>query len=413
MKSLLVVLLGVGYLAPAAVAQQINTLEQGATIWFYRPADSPSPRDIPTLFEIAGITRQLARLGPGEFFGYSVPAGIHVFSYTRAPSRNESTTISVRENQQAYIEVQWRGLREVSHEMGSAAIRKSRPISEINAKDESVILVPSVPVTAGPPMLFASLPIRPASMERIADARQVSSSPAPIRNVAQAVTPLPVITTLAPMTATPAPAAAAPLVLPPATAVAAPVAAPPPPAPAVNAAPPSRVVSAPVTAAPVAVAPAASASAPAPVQPAPREYVPIPLPNETRSTLASQPFAFTEVFPKATLNVEVDKKKQEIDATIGLDRNFFWVLDKRGTALKTFAYATIRTVEYAYGNSPRWKGGSPVATPVQSSGKKHWLMVRTQDEYALIQLDKTNYKPLLAAFESRSGKKIETVADSR
>ena len=91
MKSLLAVLLALGYLAPGSAAQQTNPLEQGATIWFYRPIDSPSPREIPMLFEIGGITRQLARLAPGEFFGYSVPPGIHVFSYTRAPSRGESS----------------------------------------------------------------------------------------------------------------------------------------------------------------------------------------------------------------------------------------------------------------------------------------------------------------------------------
>jgi len=40
-------------------------------------------------------------------------------------------------------------------------------------------------------------------------------------------------------------------------------------------------------------------------------------------------------------------------------------------------------------------------------------MVQTQTDYALIQLDKTNYKLIVAAFETRTGKKVETVADSK
>jgi hypothetical protein len=40
-------------------------------------------------------------------------------------------------------------------------------------------------------------------------------------------------------------------------------------------------------------------------------------------------------------------------------------------------------------------------------------MVQMQTDYALIQLDKTNYKLIVAAFETRTGKKVETVADSK
>lgn len=375
MKSLPAALLTLLLFAPGSTAQ-VNPQEQGATIWFYRPVDSPSPREIPTLFEIGGITRQLARLAPGEFFGYSVPPGIHVFSYTRAPSRGEATAVSVKANQQAYVEVHWRELRSVSGNAGMEAIQKSRPISEVNAKDDSVIVVAAAPVSSGPPNLFAAFPIRPMSNERSQDSRLAIPSAAPVP--------------------------------------------PPPPAPQVAIVPLAPVKQVQAAPAPAATPAPAPVTAPAPVPqtarvtpPAPKEFAPISLPVETRPAPAAQPFAFTEVFPKALLDIEVDKRKQEIEATVGFDRYSFWVLDKRGTALKTFQYASIRSAEYANARAPRWKNGTGASALPAASGKKHWLMVQTQDDYALIQLDKNNYKSVIAAFESRAGKRVETVTDDK
>jgi hypothetical protein len=96
---------------------QVNPLGQGATIWFYRPADS-YPADIPTLYAVGGITRQLAKIAPGEFFGYSVPPGVYVFSHTRAPARGESIAISINTGQQAYVEVHFREMKSVSSDAG-------------------------------------------------------------------------------------------------------------------------------------------------------------------------------------------------------------------------------------------------------------------------------------------------------
>jgi hypothetical protein len=39
-------------------------------------------------------------------------------------------------------------------------------------------------------------------------------------------------------------------------------------------------------------------------------------------------------------------------------------------------------------------------------------MVQTQDDYALLHLDKETYRSVIAAFEIRSGKKVDT-ADSK
>ena len=119
------------------------------------------------------------------------------------------------------------------------------------------------------------------------------------------------------------------------------------------------------------------------------------------------------MFPKATLNLQVGDKKRELEATVAFDRNAFWVLDERGTTLKAFFYTNIKIAEYTYSKSARWKTGA-VGAPVLTSanGNRHWFMVQTQDDYALLYLDKDSFRSVVAAFELRADTKVET-AESR
>jgi hypothetical protein len=107
MKSLLALVLALALPATPAMAQ-FNNSSQDVTIWFYRPADSSSSQDIPTVHEVGGLTRRLARLAPGEFFGYTVQPGTHTFSYTRAPARGQALNLLVKAGQPMYVEVQFR-----------------------------------------------------------------------------------------------------------------------------------------------------------------------------------------------------------------------------------------------------------------------------------------------------------------
>ena len=77
---------------------------------------------------------------------------------------------------------------------------------------------------------------------------------------------------------------------------------------------------------------------------------------------------------------------------------------------RTISSATrqpFRSAEYSYAKSPRWKTAifvSPLF--LFTSGKKHWFLVQGEGDYALLHLDKSNYRLILAAFEARSGLKV-------
>jgi len=122
-----------------------------------------------------------------------------------------------------------------------------------------------------------------------------------------------------------------------------------------------------------------------------------------------------ESFPKAKLNFLVDGAKREVDAVVTLDKNALIVTDRKDRAvLKTFSYSNIRGAEYAFARSPRWT--TPVLGNVfflDPKTKKHWFMVRTNDDYALVELDSGNFNLLLEAFEVRAGRKVATVEESK
>ena len=120
------------------------------------------------------------------------------------------------------------------------------------------------------------------------------------------------------------------------------------------------------------------------------------------------------MFSKATLNVQVGTRKQDVETTVAFDKNTFWLLDPKGKTLKAFPYSSIRIAEYSYSKSPRWKNvgsGAPLVTT--GSGNKHWFMVQTQNDYALIALDKDNYRSVVGAFEIRSEKAVEKATESK
>jgi hypothetical protein len=134
----------------------------------------------------------------------------------------------------------------------------------------------------------------------------------------------------------------------------------------------------------------------------------------------AQPAA--DQFHNAKLMVSTGEGTTPTDSIITLDKDTFTVRSKKGGAtLKTMPYTSIKSAEYSYSKSPRWKSGAVVALAVGvfalplffMKGKKHWLTIGGDGDFALLQLDKGNYKIILPAFEARSGIRVVTVADDK
>jgi hypothetical protein len=92
-----------------------------------------------------------------------------------------------------------------------------------------------------------------------------------------------------------------------------------------------------------------------------------------------------------------------------------------GKIVKTFKYSEIKDAEYSYSKNPRWKTGLSlgaasvlfpplllVAIPLGfSKHRKHWLAVRTDTEYVVLKLSKSNRKFILPAFETQTGVSVK------
>lgn len=94
---------------------------------------------------------------------------------------------------------------------------------------------------------------------------------------------------------------------------------------------------------------------------------------------------------------------------------------------KTFRYADIKDAEYSYTKNPRWKTGVGlgaasilfppllfIAIPIGfSKHRRHWLTVRTGNDYAVLKLSKSNRKLILPVFETKSGVSVSGNGDDK
>ena len=100
---------------------------------------------------------------------------------------------------------------------------------------------------------------------------------------------------------------------------------------------------------------------------------------------------------------------------------------KTGVVLKTFKYSDIKAAEYSYTKKPRWKTGLGlgatavvfppillVAIPLGfTKHRRHWVTVRTENDFAVLKIGKSVRKIFIPAFETRSSVKIEALGESK
>jgi hypothetical protein len=139
------------------------------------------------------------------------------------------------------------------------------------------------------------------------------------------------------------------------------------------------------------------------------------------AALLTQSLAVADTFTNVKLMVNTGDKAEEQDAVLRFEDEALIIYGRGGTTLKTFAYADIKGAEYSYSKSPRWKSGIGVAVAVGifalpvffMKGKKHWLTIAAEKDFAVLRLDKRNYKLVLPTFEARTGRRVEAVSEEK
>ncbi len=125
-----------------------------------------------------------------------------------------------------------------------------------------------------------------------------------------------------------------------------------------------------------------------------------------------------ETFQKSQLVVQQGEKSKMVDVLVVFEEDRLLLTNKKkNEVLKTFEYKDIKSAEYSHSKHPRWKTGTALIIPLTifalpfffMKGKKHWLTIQTEGDYAVLKLDKKNYKFINAAFEGHSGVEVEFV----
>lgn len=144
--------------------------------------------------------------------------------------------------------------------------------------------------------------------------------------------------------------------------------------------------------------------------------------------IAAQTEREKQTFEKIEMLSPDGKKIREIDVRVRFNRDSMEIesRDKR-TLLKKWTYAEIEGAEYSYTKNPRWKTGLGlgaasllflpllfVAIPIGfTKHRRHWLTVRTGDDYAVLKLSKSNRKLFIPAFETSTSVKVTALGDDK
>jgi hypothetical protein len=98
-----------------------------------------------------------------------------------------------------------------------------------------------------------------------------------------------------------------------------------------------------------------------------------------------------------------------------------------GSVMKDWSYDKIKSAEYSYTKNPRWKTGLGlgaasvlfpplllIAIPVGfTKHRRHWVTIRTDDDFAVLKVGKSVRKVFMPTFETRSSVSIRALGDDK
>jgi hypothetical protein len=130
--------------------------------------------------------------------------------------------------------------------------------------------------------------------------------------------------------------------------------------------------------------------------------------------LATTPFVLATDY-NVELVVPEGKKSKETDAVLRVSENSFQVIiekDKFKEHEKNFQFNDIKVADYSFSKKPMLSTGGAVATALLVGfifalpflfikKKNHWLTVQGEKEFAVMKLDGSNYRAIIADLRTR------------
>jgi hypothetical protein len=136
----------------------------------------------------------------------------------------------------------------------------------------------------------------------------------------------------------------------------------------------------------------------------------------------------TETFDNIELMQPNGDNLRETGVRVEFDDTTMRVISRSNrTVLKEWSYSDIKSAEYSYTKNPRWKTGLGlgaasivfplllfVAIPVAfTKHRRHWVTIRTENDYAVFKVGKGVRKLFMPAFETRTSVQIQALGDDK
>lgn len=135
-----------------------------------------------------------------------------------------------------------------------------------------------------------------------------------------------------------------------------------------------------------------------------------------------------DVFEQIEMLQPDGKTIRETDVRVRFDNDSITIQSTRsGQILKSWNYSDIRSAEYSYTKNPRWKTGLGlgaaafvfpplflIAIPVGfTKHRRHWVTVRTENDFAVLKVSKSIRKLFIPAFETHTSVRIVALGDDK
>jgi len=146
------------------------------------------------------------------------------------------------------------------------------------------------------------------------------------------------------------------------------------------------------------------------------------------SFLAGSAFSATDRFENIELIQLNGEKLHETSVRVLFDDAAMRVVSRsNGKVLKEWSYQEIKEAEYSYTKNPRWKTGLGlgaasiifpplllIAIPIGfTKHRRHWVTIRTENDYAVLKIGKGVRKVFMPAFETRTSVPIKALGDDK
>ena len=119
---------------------------------------------------------------------------------------------------------------------------------------------------------------------------------------------------------------------------------------------------------------------------------------------------------------------RETSVRVVFDESAMRVISRsNGAVMKEWSYDKIKSAEYSYTKNPRWKTGLGlgaagilfpplllIAIPLGfTKHRRHWVTIRTGDDFAVLKVGKGVRKVFMPAFETRTSVQIKALGDDK